>query len=286
MVAFPHYRNPRPLRRWWPRAARRGTPFAGVRSGSKRKRRSHGFLRLAGYFIFYGVLVMGLSTLVGYGYRTLRSHPRFAIQRIDIKGAGPSAEREIRQILEPVLGHNVFSLDLGSLQRRILDYPRVKSVIVRGEVSGILRLEVVEHEPAGLVQIDNRILVVNREGDMLGSYEHFGRALDLPVLIGLDGNDDLTLLIERGLATLSALREASLVFWDNVETLDLTNPENMVVTLRSEAAPIFLGNQVIAANIVNYLSIAQRVREDYPQLQYIELGFPNQVAVMPVRGEE
>ncbi|CAM2006220.1 cell division protein FtsQ/DivIB [Acanthopleuribacter pedis] len=229
---------------------------------------------------------MGLSTLVGYGYRTLRSHPRFAIQQIEIQGAGPSAEREIRQILEPVLGHNVFSLDLGSLQRRILDYPRVKSVVVRGEVSGTLRLDVVEHEPAGLVQIENRILVVNREGDMLGSYEHFGRPLDLPVLVGLEGNEDLTVLIERGLATLAALRDTSLVFWDNVETLNLGNPENMIVTLRSEPAPIYLGRRVIAENIMNYLSIAQRVREDYPQLQYIELGYPNQVAVMPVRGEE
>ena len=236
--------------------------------------------------MFYGVLAIGISAMIGYGYRTLRSHPRFAIQKIDIRGASPTAEQEIRQILLPVMGHNVFSLDLGSLRQRVVDHPRVSAAVVRGEVSGILHLDVQEHEPAGLVQVDDRVLVVNHEGDFLGAYDQYGAPLDLPVIIGLEGREDLTERIRNGLSTLGQIREASLMFWDNIETLDMKNAENMTVSLRSEAAPIYLGQKVIPDNIKNYLSIAQRVRQEYPRLHYIELGFPNQVAILPERAEE
>ena len=81
--------------------------------------------------------------------------------------------------------------------------------------------------------------------------------------------------------TLMLISLESLFFWDNIETLDVSDSDNMVVRLRSQTAPVYLGDTVIAENLNNYLSIAQHIQEKYPALDYIELGFPNQVAIMP-----
>jgi len=90
----------------------------------------------------------------------------------------------------------------------------------------------------------------------------------------------------RGLSTLDTIKQASLLFWDYIETLDLSDEENMIVHLRSVAAPVYLGAEVIPANLTNYLTIAEHIAQDYPNLKYIELGFPNQIAIMPKGNQE
>ena len=139
----------------------------------------------------------------------------------------------------------------------------------------------IEREPAGLIRMKDKVLVVARDHKPIANYNQYGTALDTPVITGVEKHANPDEAIARGLETLQTIRETSLLFWDQIETLDLSDAENMIVQLRSVNAPIYLGKEVIPANIKNYLAIAHRIESDYPQLHYIELGFPRQIAILP-----
>ena len=234
----------------------------------------------------YGILALGLTSAIGYGYRSVRANPMFAIRTLNIEGGSPKTERDVRETLAWVMNRNLFGLNLRDVQQAALKHPWVAEATVHGQLPGILRVVLIERQPAGLVRLNNRIMVVGPDGAPICAFDEFGGPLDLPVLIGLGSEEKRTENILSGLAALDAVKRASLVFWDNIETLDMSDPENMVVRLRNEDAPLFLGGEVIPANLFNYLSIAEHLQKNYPRLAYIELGFPSQISVMPLSGEE
>ena len=237
--------------------------------------------RLGGFLLFYLVMALIFTSAVAYGYRTLRTHPTFAVDTLVLDGVSPKTEADLRQKLSWVHGLNFFSVDLSKVRKQTSGHPWVESAVVRGLLPRTLRVSVDERQPAGLIKVKDDILVIGSDRKPIAQYNQYGTALDSPVLIGLEKLENPDVAIARGLQALKSLRETSLLFWDQIETLDLSDAENMVIQLRSVNAPLYLGKEVIPANIKNYLAIAHRIETDYPELHYIELGFPHQVAILP-----
>lgn len=238
-------------------------------------------MRLTGYVVVYGMLAAGAAIALVQGYRTLHNHPAFRIQSIIIKGASPKTEAQLLPSLDWVHDRNFFLLDLAAVKRRVRQHSWVKDAMVHGQLPHTLIISVEEREPAGLIRHGNAVFLVDMTGREIATYEAFVRPVDFPVITGLDGKKNRAAVVKNGLQALALIRENSLVFWDNIETLDLSNEDNMVVYLRDEKAPLYLGGMVIPQNLKNYLSIAERIQEEYSQLAYIELGFPNQIAIRP-----
>jgi len=231
------------------------------------------------YILVYLLSAMVVTALIAYGYRVLRTHPGFAIDTLIIEGASAGTEAELRDSLAWVIGKNFFSVDLERVRTQVIAHARVASAGVRGMVPSTLTVITAEHQPAGLVRSGDRVWVIAEDQRVIAAYEDYSVPLDLPVITGVDR--EARARIAHGLEMLRRIRTTSLFFWDQIETLDLSDEENMIVQLRSVAAPIYLGKEVIPDNIRNYLSIASRLERDFPELTYIELGFPDQVAIMP-----
>jgi len=242
--------------------------------------------RLAAYFLFYCILATALTLGIRQGYRTLRTHPTFAISEVKIMNASATVTRELQERLVWVRGNNFFSVDLAEVQNQVQEHQWVARATVQGWLPATIKILVEERQPAGLIRLDGRILIVGSDNRPIAAYDTFSRPVDFPVITGLDGKENLEAAIFRGLSTLDTIKQASLLFWDYIETLDLSDEENMIVHLRSVAAPVYLGAEVIPANLTNYLTIAEHIEQDYPNLKYIELGFPNQIAIMPKGNQE
>lgn len=254
------------------------------RGGRKTKRgvpRIQNSLRLSGYLLFYGVLASGLAYGVRWGYLTIRSHPSFAVAHVQIGGTSDKTVAELQNELQDLYGKNLFSLSLAKIQKRVEDHVWVDEATVALQLPNLVRIVVQERKPAGILRFKNEVLLVSQHGQVICPYNEYGGVLDLPVLVGLNGPEAREPDIRAGIDTLQEIRHISPFFWENIETLDLANEENMIVQLRNVDAPVHLGDQVIAENILNYLTIADYIARHYPSLQYIELGFPDQVAIMP-----
>lgn len=249
---------------------------------AQRAQRSRRLLRVLGWMMMLGVMGFGLLTAYRYVSETLYTHPKLAVASLQVHGAAVATEKELRAALKDVIGQNVFQLKLGDIREQVRSHSRVSNAVISTELPNTLRIGITERQPAGLIRMGNNIKVVTDIGEIIGNYDDYGALLDLPVVEGIDDHADKTAVIQRSLNMLSIIKETSLLFWDNIESLDMSNHENVVVTARNVPAPIFLGVEVIPENIKNYLSIAQRIETDYDALAYIELGFPNQVAVKPI----
>ncbi len=236
---------------------------------------------MVGFAMIYGLLALGLATAIRLAYQVATTHERFAIQTIIIEGASAKTETDLRHQLAPYKTKNIFALDLAAIRHRVEEHAWVAEASVQSQLPRILKVRLIEYEPCGLVRLDQGIFVVNRLGALICPFQDYHQILDLPVMIGVAQDENRDASIKHGLDVLHAIRETSLLFWDNIETLDLSNPENMVVRLRNEPAPLYLGKKVILQNLKNYLSIAERIQNEYPSLSYIELGFSNQVAIKP-----
>ena len=240
--------------------------------------------RLSGFLLIYLFSAALVTLAIARGYQLLRTHEMFAVETLLIEGASTAVEADLREQLAWTIGRNFFVVDLERVRAEAVRHEWVESAGVRGQLPDTLTLIINEQRVAGLVRIGDQIMVVAGNNQIIAPYDAYGEPLDLPVIIGVDGHADREAAIAKGLEMLHRIRATSLFFWDQIETLDLSDEENMIIQLRSVTAPIYLGREVITANIRNYLAIAHRLEQDFPDLCYIELGFPNQVAIMPKEG--
>lgn len=231
--------------------------------------------------MFYGVMAFGLTQGIRLGYRFLYSHPTLAVSQLHISGASTKTEAALRGDLAWVLGRNILSLDLREVHQAVQKHPFVASNTVTSELPDRLRIAITEHEPAALARHDSKILAVNKMGEVIGPFEDFPSGLDLPVLEGVLGSKNQRSRMAQGIQALATIQKTSLLFWDNLETLNLSDPHNMVAHLRSTTSPIMLGSEVVTKNLKNYLAIAEIIQTNYPQASYVELGFPGQISVGP-----
>lgn len=260
---------------------RTGRAKSRLRRVRSRHRGSGGFLRYSGYFLLYGVLVAGLAFLVLKGYRTLLSHPDLSVRHVVITGASPNTKEAVLDSLSWVKGRNIVDLELPEVRDAVRSNAWVAEARVGKKLFDTLEIVVTEKDPVGLIRLGNRIFVLSRDGRPVGPYDTYAGILDYPVIIGAEQRTDQQTAVLSALEALSTIRDTSLLFWGLIETIDVSDAENLKAQLRNVEAPVHLGERVIVENLTNYLAIAETIQNEYASLAYIELGFPNQVAVKP-----
>lgn len=268
----------------------------GLGRSRRRKKRSRparrrGSLPLLGYALFYCFLAAGITYAIAWCYKTLRSHPTFAVETFEIVGASTKTTADLQKTLAVYRGSNFFALDLAEIRDLVAKHSWVEGVNIHGHLPRRVRILVRERTPAGLIQQGKQVMVVSSDGKIIAPIHEMNKAytnptqadalLDQPILIGIPQGDPGFSLRLKGLHTLEVIRETSLLFWGHIETLDLSDEQNMIIQLRNVRAPLYLGDEVIPRNIRNYLAIAQYIQKEFPKLDYIELGFPNHIVIMP-----
>lgn len=266
--------------------------FARRKKGNRtRPTRRKSLLPLIGYVSFYLCLAAAVTFGIAKGYYFLHNDARFEIDTIEIVGASAPTKAALLKQLAWCQRQNFFEVELGAVQAEAQEHPWIESVEVHGYLPRTLRLIVSERETAGLIRRGKGIEAVSADGKTIASVNAIVSAyaslnepvpeIDLPVIEGVASKKNAEALIIKGLGTLEAIKKTSLLFWDHIERLDLSDEENMIVYLRNVRAPIHLGSDVIPNNIRNYLTIAQHIQQEYASLAYIELGFPNHIAILP-----
>lgn len=233
------------------------------------------------YALFYVTLAAAVTSLIAYSYRTLRQHPTFAVDNLLIEGGSEKTRTDLQRDLAWVLGRNFFTVDLARIRDQAVDHTWVEDAAVKGLLPRTVSILIQERQPGGLMRIGDEIIVLGEDAEPIVDYNAYPTVVDKPVLVGLDAFPQRKPVLERGLGTLNLIKDTSLYFYSQIETLDLSDDQNMIVTLRQVKAPLYLGPKVIPQNIGNYLSIAEKLHREHPNLKYIELGFPQQIAILP-----
>ncbi len=144
----------------------------------------------SGVKLLSGVLiVVAASVAVAWGaHRYALTTPRFAIQRIDLRGGRRIDEGSIAGLAGIKAGQNIFALDTDAAERRLLADPWVKEVKITRQLPSTLRVELSEREAAAMASIGGHLYLVTRSGEPFKQLES-GDPFDLPVITGISGQN-------------------------------------------------------------------------------------------------
>ena len=98
-------------------------------------------------------ILVGLTllALAGGAYAAARQTSLFAVAHIEITGAPPEVQKQVRRELAPLLGTSLLALDGGSLERRLESLPWVVKVGYDRAFPHTLRLTVVPETPVAVL---------------------------------------------------------------------------------------------------------------------------------------
>ena len=110
---------------------------------------------------------LALVCLAAALYLAALETPLFALRSLDVRGAPPALEAQIRHALEPLGGSSLVALDRGDLERRLGSLPGVASFAYDRDFPHALRVTVVPEQPAAVLRQGAGSWIVAASGRVL-----------------------------------------------------------------------------------------------------------------------
>lgn len=169
----------------------RSTPSFRRRLVVAPRRRAHPLVRAVALAV-RAVAVVG--SIGGLALWILVS-PAFALRSLEVTGNRRVKTEWVESALRPELGHNLLRLDLSMVNGRLRAHPWIRSVELRKRLPHHLRVEVVEHRAAALLQVESGLIYVSDRGELITPYASGGDEASPYLVIGygepmLDGREE------------------------------------------------------------------------------------------------
>jgi cell division septal protein FtsQ len=130
-----------------------------------------------------GITVIG--TGLWFGYQFVTTSERFAITSIEVRGEDHLTADQIRATLPVKVGDNVFAADLGAVTHALDATPWVASAEAHRVLPHTLVVDVTEHVPAAIVELDELYLVDAAGHPFKRAQLETGEGAQLPVITGI-----------------------------------------------------------------------------------------------------
>ncbi|MCA9654823.1 MAG: FtsQ-type POTRA domain-containing protein [Myxococcales bacterium] len=158
-----------------------------------------------------GTLAWGLLVGVREGYAYATTSPRFEVRGLLYEPTPHVDDARLRELLALHPGTNILSLDLDTLATAVAEDPWVAKATVVRVLPDSLEVTVTEHEPAAVLLLAGRLMLVDGEGTPFKVLEA-GERERLPVITGFDdpalveAPEAMQPRVQRALAALEAYR--------------------------------------------------------------------------------
>ncbi len=146
-----------------------------------------GAVRTHGPAVVKAILLTTVTAGLLWGAVELRAwavaSPRFVLKEASFSGLQHATRPELVRLSGLAAGQNLFALDVGALERAMLQHPWVRSVEVTRHFPSAVSVEVAEHVPVALAVLGD-LYVLDEEGEPFKRVTP-GDGLDLPLVTGL-----------------------------------------------------------------------------------------------------
>ena len=198
--------------------------------------------------ILWGMsLVLGSAVGIAWAvYHYATTSPRFAVKDVQIQGSTRMTNQQVLSGSGIVLGDNLFKLNLGTVEKRLLKNPWFAQVKVTRKMPSTICVEIQEREAAALAVITGQLFLVNRLGESFKEASSDDPS-DLPMITGIsvdDGPRDLGLFRQRitlALDVLNHYSQSRLSKAYSAEEVHLTPGGEVVMTLGHKGTTLHLG---------------------------------------------
>ena len=210
------------------------------------------------------------------------------VNRIVVRGNARLPTGEVLALLEGLRGQHVLDVDLDVWRRRVLGSAWVEGAALRRVLPCTVEVVVEERLPIAIGRLGGDLYLVDALGRVIDEYGPNYAQFDLPIVDGL-GSTPATgePLVDEARARLAqeiieALRTEPALY-RRVSQIDVTDARDAVVVLQGDTALLHLGEGRFAERLQSYVDLAPALREQVPDIEYVDLRFDSRVYVRPTR---
>jgi cell division protein FtsQ len=233
-------------------------------------------------------VLLGLGYAVTHGVANARV---LQISTIRVRGNHHLAQGEVLALLEGLQGQHILTTDLDIWRQRLLISPWIEQAALRRVLPSTVEVAIRERTPMALARLGGTLYLVDDSGLVIDEYGPNYAQLDLPILDGLGGRsrgDDAS--VDPARAALAARAIASLGtrpdLLQSVSQIDVTNPNDAVLTLDKDTAQVHVGSEQFLERLQAYLGLAGALHERVPDIEYVDLRFADRVYVRPAHASQ
>lgn len=245
--------------------------------------REHSTLLARVLWSFFG---LALFVLFLWGIHSWTVHSNaFLLQKIEVKGNRILDRQDILKNVSFKRLTRLTDVQLTVIEKKIIENPFLKTVIVYRKYPSTLEVEVEERVPIAYVA-GKKVWMIDDEGVLLPKLTGKS-AMALPVVTHVGGFQEKpgrpveNAKLRQTIWFLSMLKTLDKDLFYKVNSVDYTTRKGMVVYLTSHRFPFYFGNNLDIRQIEYMQAILKKLTRDrlVANVQYVDLRFANQVVV-------
>jgi len=208
------------------------------------------------------------------------------VSQIVVRGNERLPTGEVLALLTGLEGQHVLEVDLDLWRRRVMGSTWVEHAALRRILPSTVEVLVEERHPIAIGRIGSDLYLIDPLGRVIDEYGPNYAQFDLPIVDGLASTPATgEPLVDEARARLAyelirTLRLHETLF-RRLSQIDVSNPRDAVVVLQDDTALLHLGDGQFAERLQSYLDLAPALREQVPEMEYVDLRFDSRVYVRP-----
>lgn len=232
------------------------------------------------------VIIMGYGAF--HGYRFVTTSPQFAVAHIHFSGNEQVTLDTLKTMAHPLLGNNIFKLDLQSVTEQFKNNPWIQNVSAARRLPRGLQIQLEERTPFARIQLDKTYLMDSYGVLIVPDNRQYGT---LPLITGVKveqvelGSEIPVAGIAPGLQVMHYMNQLSAFANDPIHKFHMSNPRKLVFTTASRGIDIYLAVDRITEGFENLKIILDARDSDLSDIHYIDLSFKDKVVVKENRPE-
>ena len=243
---------------------------------------------LIGPAIVAACLLVAVTFALFRGRTLLARVGMLHVDRVVVHGNERLSKGEVLGMLDGLRGQSLFWTDLDVWRRRLLASPWVSDAALRRSLPSTVDVAISERTPVGVSRVGDAMYLVDERGILIDQYGPQYADLDLPIIDGLampssDGSAADTARAELASRIIASIRSKPDLA-HRLSQIDVTDLHNASVILSGDPAVIYLGDDLFAQRLQQYVDLAPALRERVPSIDYVDLRFDDRIYVRPTGG--
>ena len=228
------------------------------------------------------VLVVACSYGILSSYRFITQSPRFNVNEMNLVGQKRLSNEELNSWIGPIIGENIFQLELDKISQRLVEHAWVQSASARRVFPQGISVELKERTPFAKVQLD-QVYVMDNYGVLLGT--EVGDANKLPTITGIKaqnfklGSNVANEEIIRGLKMMHSLNQLAMFENNQIDNVHINSRSRITFSTHNRDTKIHVRPEIAREGFKNLVLALDAIEKKGQGLSYIDLSFKNKIVV-------
>lgn len=255
-----------------------------VKPGKRKGGSGRAWLSWRAVRILAGLAVIGFAAVRAADL--VASASTLQVRHIEVHGNVRLSAGEVKAIMNGLRGSNILLVDLDRYRDRLLESNWVARAALRRVLPSSVEVFVEERRPVGLCRLNGELHLVDREGMLIDQFGPQYAEFDLPIIDGLvrppAGGGPIIDPARAALAgRLIDAVSAKQTLASRLSQVDVSDVQNAVVLLDGDPALLHVGTERFAERLQAYVELAPAFREQFPEIDYVDLRFEERFYVRP-----